>query len=133
MKLISILSAVLMMGGCINHSSHFEDCLDSEKGIILSCVRCGCMEDLLKEYVRKYGFSLLPVYTDSNCLERQSILKRSTQLSQSKLDSLYKENYNIILFRKNSGTIQYRVINTDEVLLFNKIREEFFSSTLRTR
>jgi len=96
------------------------------KGIILSCIRCGCMEVLLTEYVHKYGFNTLPLYTDTNCLPAASILKRCNYLSQQKLDSLYEQNYNIILFKKRSGKMYYRVMNTNEVMSFKKIKEGFF-------
>src|SRR5882724_8255172 len=109
MKLMSFLAAILIIRSCSDHSNQLGNCLHSEKGIILSCVRCGCMEELLGEYIGRYGFSLIPVYTDTNCLAGQNILKRSIQLSQSKLDSIYRDNYNIILFRKNSERIQFRV------------------------
>lgn len=125
MRHISFLILVTLVI-CCNQINPVEESLHAEKGIILSCVRCGCMEKLLEEYVTKYGFSVLPVYTDTNCLERSSVLKNSIHLSQSKLDSLYQENYNIILFKKKLGKIEYRVINTDELLLFKKTREEFF-------
>src|SRR5215831_1363765 len=100
--------------------------MPTDRGIILSCIRCGCMEDLMTRYVNSNGFGLIPVYTDTNCLPKNSVLKKSIHLSQSRIDSLLKENYNVIFFKKLPGLMYYRVLNTEEVLSFRKIYEQFF-------
>lgn len=117
--IISILS-------CHRRSALEDNLLVSNKGIIISCIRCSCMVEVLNTYFKTpLKDDEIKMYGDQNCFPEIAGLNY-IRLSQRQLDSLYKSNFNIVLFKKERNSVSYRVIQTNEAVLFQKISNEFF-------
>jgi hypothetical protein len=131
-KLYTIFIVAILFLGCqskrLNINSDFiKDKLGENPQIYISCIRCQCVIDelikikhdlpqLLTNYV---------IYADTTCLnnsELSSIVKHSSQYT---LDSIYDENYNIMLFKKNSSSIKSQLIKTEQSENLSKILKEF--------
>jgi hypothetical protein len=98
--------------------------MNEKNAIILSCVRCDCMESVLSEYFQN-GKYKISVFADSTCINEE--LKNNIRhINQSTLDSLYLENYNILLVTKRNDKFKFRVVETSEANKFMKIVNDFF-------
>lgn len=85
------------------------------RGIIISCIRCGCIDEFISsESFRRYKKDI-PVVIDSTCKRTLTELP-STHLSQILLDSIYEKNYNMIFFSFDSKTnsLKFKLIKTDD-------------------
>lgn len=65
------------------------------------------------------------IYSDTTCLNHIELLALVKHSSQRTLDSIYDENYNIMLFKKNGSTIKSQLIKTEQSENLSKILMEF--------
>jgi hypothetical protein len=97
--------------------------VDTDRGIIISCFRCSCIDNFMKEFIQQQ--ISIPVYSDTNCF-KQNVLQIH-YLPQKITDSIYDRNYNAILFKKlSNGNFECRILTTDESKKFGEIGENFF-------
>jgi hypothetical protein len=100
--------------------------IPTQKSILLSCYRCGCVTSALQ------SFAAIPdpkreitIYADSACgMDNRGI--PFTQLSQRIIDSIYLRNYNAILVYQKGKDIRWRLLTTDESEDFLNITRKFF-------
>jgi uncharacterized C2H2 Zn-finger protein len=102
----------------------FDTYIKEDNAIILSCTRCHCVIDFLKDYSR-LSKNKIPIYTDTNCASTKEI-KHFSFISQNAIDSIYERNYNILLVRKENEKLTSRLLKTEESNSFEKIIDEFF-------
>lgn len=69
--------------------------LATDKGVIVSCYRCTCIDRFMDQFVKK-GIDI-PVYGDTSCLKQRPL--NFYLISQKLIDTLYQRNYNAILFK----------------------------------
>ncbi len=119
-------SFIISILGCHRKSTLEDNLPVSSKGIIISCIRCGCMVEVLNNYLKMpLNDNEIKIYGDQNCFPEIAGLN-FIRLSQRQMDSLYKSNFNIVLFKKERNSINYRVIQTNEALMFQEIAKEYF-------
>jgi hypothetical protein len=100
---------------------------NSDKIIILSCVRCGCFIDIMnklsfqdREYLINISFA-----TDTSCNKINFPLQ---VIPQRFIDSISMDIYNIILLKKiKSGEYKMKVIETKESDNFIQIAKNYFN------
>lgn len=100
--------------------------IKEDEAIILSCTRCHCVIDFLKDYSR-LSKNNISIYADTNCNSRTEI-KSLKFLSQGAIDSMYERNYNILLLRKKDEKLVTKLLKTEESEQFEKIIDKFFKS-----
>ena len=104
----------------------FNYYINSNKAIVLSCIKCGCIMDFVKnksqDFVAKYGVKL---YADFSCNDKSDI-NGFLNIQQNIIDSIYDRNYNLLLFRKVNDRVQMRVLRTEESEHFYEIASDFF-------
>jgi hypothetical protein len=105
----------------------FTDKLGDRPAIYFSCIRCGCMVDALNE-LHQYDPKLLAkfdFYADTACIRQlrfKATVRHSPQLF---LDSVYDENYSVMVFRRRADSIEARLIKTEEVMQMQGILEGY--------
>jgi hypothetical protein len=98
---------------------------NAERGIIVSCIRCKCVDEVLQNnYKGLIAFSIT-VYVDKKCRPNINELPFS-DLSQEQIDSIYSRNYNMILFDISKGKQKYYLLKTEESGNFKEIFYKFF-------
>jgi hypothetical protein len=104
-----------------------KDKLGNKPAIFFSCVRCGCMVSELNEIYKKDSifFDKFIFYADTSCINEISFKKKIIHSPQSFLDSIYDENYSVILFKRNGNHIDTRLIKTDEAEKMKSILSEY--------
>lgn len=128
MKLNSLifLAAVFTITlSCNSQTPETTNLLISAKGIIVSCTRCGCMDDVLKKYFESGPHQEIKVYGDESCFPSLPSSKY-VRITQRQMDSLYKSNFNLVLFKKKGRKVIYRVIQTAEAPNFEIIAQKYF-------
>ena len=104
----------------------FSQYINSNKAIVVSCIRCECIMDFVKnrskEFSDKYGVKM---YADSSCHDKEDITG-FLNIQQNVIDSIYERNYNLILFKKVNGKVQMRVLKTEESKHYYEISNNFF-------
>ena len=120
--LASVFSITL---SCNSQTSETTNLLVSEKGIIVSCTRCGCMDDVLKKYLESRSNQEIRIYGDESCFPTLQSAEY-IRITQRQMDSLYKSNFNLVLFKKKGKKVNYRVIQTDEAPNFERIAQKYF-------
>jgi hypothetical protein len=105
----------------------FTDKLGNRPAIYFSCIRCGCMVDALNEINRGYPKLLakFDFYADTACIRQlrfKATVRHSPQLF---LDSVYDENYSVMVFRRQADSIEARLIKTEEVMQMKDILERY--------
>lgn len=127
-----VLSLIFLttMGACndnvgINKIVFLEH-IKSEKSIILSCTHCSCVTSFLNsiDFYNDKSNSII-IYADSNCIGTQNKFQYK-QLNQSVIDSIFENNYNIILFKKAGRKINKILLKTEQSNDFNSIFKKFF-------
>jgi hypothetical protein len=99
--------------------------ISTDSGVVISCFRCSCIDNLMAEYVTQ-GVTI-PVYADTNCFQLRPI--HFFCLSQKLIDSLSQRNYNAILFKKTlDSKYKFEILKTDDSKKFGKIIRNFFTS-----
>jgi hypothetical protein len=90
--------------------------LGDKPAIFFSCVRCGCMVAELNKiyYNDPHFFDKFTFYADSNCVKQVIFKKLIVHSPQAFLDSVYDENYSVIVFKKTGNDIDTRLIKTEE-------------------
>ncbi len=90
--------------------------LSDKPTIFFSCVRCGCMVTELNNIYHDDPnfFDKFTFYADTNCIKEVIFKKLITHSPQSFLDSVYDENYSVIVFKKTGNGIDTRLIKTEE-------------------
>jgi ribonuclease HI len=98
----------------------------SDKGIIISCTRCSCINEDLKDYlVKGKDANNITIYGDSNCV-RKILLTHANHIKQSTIDSIYESNYNLMLYKKRGSSVKFKLIKTEESENLVKIADSFF-------
>ncbi len=90
--------------------------IGDKTAIFFSCVRCGCMVvELNKIYHNDpHFFDKFTFYADTGCVKEIAFKKLIVHSPQSFLDSVYDENYSVIVFKKTGAAIDTRLIKTEE-------------------
>ncbi len=104
-----------------------ESKIGAKPAIFLSCTRCGCIVEELNKINFSDPESLLKfdIYADSNCIKDVGFKKILKYSPQSFLDSVYEENYSIILFKKGKNNIKMHLVKTEESKNMKQILDEF--------
>ena len=137
LKSKSLISIIIFLSSCHNDKKSSEKIYVEEKKLLeimkekpvifLSCTRCGCMiEELEKIY--KSNPTLLNKFdflTDTTCLDYSLFREIVRHTPQNKLDSIYKENYNVLLFKNDADSIKYTLIETKNSSRMEKILIDF--------
>lgn len=81
----------------------------ADKVIIVSCYRCACIDEELNE-IFATDSNLIKDYTilaDTNCYKKSQRKFDVSFIAQAAIDSLYQENYNLLIFNptKNGGKV----------------------------
>jgi hypothetical protein len=89
--------------------------LDDKPAVFFSCVRCGCMVAELNKiyYNDPHFFDKFTFYADSNCVKEVIFKKLIVHSPQAFLDSVYDENYSVVIFKKTGNDIDTRLIKTE--------------------
>ena len=66
--------------------------LVSTKGILVSCTKCGCMDDVLKTYLSNTTLGDIKVYGDQECFPDVPSLE-FINLSQQQIDSIKNKTH----------------------------------------
>jgi hypothetical protein len=105
----------------------FAQKLHSQPALYLSCVRCDCMVDELNSLYRRKPQLLrrFTFFADTHCIKRLDFKHGITHSPQLFLDSVYDENYGVLVFRRQADTIEGRLIKTEEVLDMGRILEGY--------
>ena len=95
--------------------------------LFIACVRCGCMIDALNKIFKKDSTLLgkFVIYADTSCIRNIIFRKKVNHSSQTLLDSVYDENYSVILFKKQNNSIKHYLIKTEESTKMSKILADF--------
>jgi len=99
-------------------SQHKADSLLAHynKGMIVSCFRCGCIDEYLTpREIKQITEHKILLLTDTNCLI-PSLQNHAIHFPQKNLDSLWEMNYNVLLFSRKDGQLQYDLLKTGEHL-----------------
>jgi hypothetical protein len=90
--------------------------LGDKPAIFFSCVRCDCMVAELNKiyYNDPHFFDKFTFYADSSCVKKVIFKKLIVHSPQAFLDSVYDENYSVIVFKKTGNDIDTRLIKTEE-------------------
>jgi hypothetical protein len=90
--------------------------LSDKPAIFFSCVRCGCMVTELNKIYNNdpQFFDKFTFYADTGCIKQISFKKLIVHSPQAFLDSVYDENYSVIVFKKMGNDIDTRLIKTEE-------------------
>jgi hypothetical protein len=90
--------------------------LGDKPAIFFSCVRCGCMVvELNKIYhTNPHFFDKFTFYADTTCIKEIIFKKRVVHSPQAFLDSVYDENYSVMVFKKSGNDVSTRLIKTEE-------------------
>ncbi len=107
-------------------SSIFGKRISSKIGLITSCIRCSCIDDIISsnEFITLFS-DKIPIYADSNCFKPKGNQK-VIHISQSLVDSVYEKNFNLILFKYEKDKLMVRILKTKEADKFGKIFIQFF-------
>ena len=98
---------------------------EHDKILILSCVRCGCFIDAIKDAYKKDSIFLKTIYlaTDTNCTKLKFTFNH---LSQNQIDSISDDLYNVVLLKKTESGYQVREIETKESPKILEIIKAYF-------
>lgn len=97
---------------------------------LISCLRCSCFNTRLKE-LKPEELDALKDYVwiaDTNCTKLPYPVQH---MDQKKLDALSPEIYNIVLMKKTSGTVETRLISTEENEELVTISKDFLKGKSR--
>jgi hypothetical protein len=96
-----------------------------EKIALVSCIRCGCFVKMLNNLTSQEKTALQDVVflSDTTC---NKINYPSLHITQSAIDSISQDLYNIVLFRKTNEGYDVRLIETEESKDFTRICTDFF-------
>ncbi len=85
-----------------------------ERGIIISCTRCSCVDEYFTdENLKQILSKKITVLCDTSCLD-MSKQKYVIHYSQLSLDSLWEMNYNVILFKKKENYYGFLNLKTGD-------------------
>jgi hypothetical protein len=90
---------------------------DNKPLLFISCLRCSCFNNVLNTLYKKTPELLqrFTIYADSSCSGVFLFNSIIHHQPQSYLDSLFEENYNLVVIKKdNSGSYFTRLIETAE-------------------
>lgn len=132
MKLISaIISILLLITTCKAkikfNQAFFDKKISADKGVIISCVKCDCVDETLNKARMKGELGkTFQVYADPKCTtDLQGI--PTIDISAQTLDSMSREFFNIVLFRRTkTGSVDFRILETKEMTDFDSIATLFF-------
>jgi hypothetical protein len=93
--------------------------------IVLSCVRCRCFVDALNNAWKTDSDYLksVAVYADTTCTKLVFPVKH---ISQSNIDNLSSDLYNVILLKKTDNKYDFRIVQTKENHRFINLYTQFF-------
>lgn len=83
--------------------------------LILSCIRCGCFVDLFKSNNPKVNDALknYDIFSDSTCSSHTIFKQKVNHISSKIIDSIYEENYNVIIIKKKNERYIAKLIETE--------------------
>jgi hypothetical protein len=96
---------------------------NGKKKIIVSCNKCGCVNDLLKDFTNKAIRNEYQIIADTNCLKSFKVDK---SITQKQLDEISLDFYNITLIKKVNGKYFFRNIDAKEVEKYLDIFNTFY-------
>jgi hypothetical protein len=117
MKSINILMTVFFFSCKGNHSdaSRLNALIhdDSPRKIVISCIRCGCVDDELNRVFEKEPGKLgrYKIYGDTSCRGRINAAIEIHDIRQPLLDSMMPDFYNILLIKDAKG----KMVQTEEM------------------
>ena len=121
MKLISVLFLFTVSCSSSKKEAHdftgFYPWVQEKNAIVISCVHCGCIiDDLNRVYTESPStLSSYNIYGDTLCLQKALFAKIVKHKSQSELDSISTDLFNMLVIKKNnSGKIDTRLVISDE-------------------
>jgi hypothetical protein len=117
MKLINLISVILLMASCTagDRYQQFRPLFEqypSQNVILLSCIRCGCIDDEIKNLLKNQNPDIekCVFLGDSTCFRNLFPGKKLIHIPQSKIDSLSVDFYNLLIYNKG----QIRMVKTEE-------------------
>ncbi len=95
--------------------------------LIMSCIKCGCFIDVINDFEIKNPtlFNSYAFLTDKTCVSGLKNVERFQQLNKATLDSLFEENYNVILVKRKNNDFESLLIETEGSKKFEKILLDF--------
>lgn len=95
-----------------------------EQGMLVSCIRCGCFNSVMQDFVRneRKAYKNLYIATDTSCGQ----LETAIYVSQQGIDRLSEDFYNVILFKRSGDNVTCRIVETRESKRFSSICKAFF-------
>lgn len=115
MKFVSLSIIVMLLGCQRNPYQNFIPLLQKAptgKVMLISCVRCNCIIEDLNRLIAS-GSTALNGYTimgDTNCLKNLSRTNQRLHVSQSSIDSISMDIYNMLI--SNGRTI--KLVRTED-------------------
>lgn len=109
----------------ISNNQNAND-LKSEKGLIISCYRCGCLDTQISKYAKLIkSKSEIKIYADTNCFSSLP-MEYINFIPQNKIDLIYKNNFNVVLFKFAKNRYQFKVIQTTDAISLTTIADSYF-------
>jgi hypothetical protein len=135
MRLCSIIIVVTLFScrssitnRAIDIDESFIGSVYNDKPILLiSCIKCGCFIDILSKPTNELTniLSKYEIYADSACTDKKILPFHIRHIPQLKIDSIFSENYNLIIVNKSENTFRARLIETDGSSKLDKILSTF--------
>jgi hypothetical protein len=94
----------------------------AEQGILVSCAKCSCFLPVMDSYMKQAAHRNMFIGADSNCTR----MRFPNHVSQSGMDEISEDFYNVVLFRKKGNMVQCRVVTTIESSRFEAVCKRFF-------
>jgi hypothetical protein len=95
--------------------------------LLISCVKCGCFLDILSKPSDALVSTLsrYEILADSNCISKSKLPVQVGYISQTKIDNLFEDNYNLIVLSKRDNVFKSKLIETEGSPYLNKILSAF--------
>lgn len=101
-------------------TSIYNRYIHEDKAIVVSCTRCGCVDDYFK-FNRTSQYKGIKIMGDTNCVPFTKY-----HIQTSALDSIFQANYNVVLFKKKGEQVFYEILKTEDAMKFTKTINSFF-------
>ena len=108
----SFFAVAVLMFSCSNKSKFdfrsFEKIANNKNSLLISCLRCGCVDEEL-EHIYKTNPELLNKYniiSDTTCLPQCTKSLPVTYLSKESQDSLSTDIYNLLIIDVKNKTVE---------------------------
>jgi hypothetical protein len=140
MKLIKVFVCLLLLVSCQHKNKQglttITGKLKNEKTLkypwvkdspilFISCVKCNCIFDELKKIKADPILKEYIILTDTSCNKPYLFDFPLIHIAHNRVDSIYDENYNIVLFKTINSICYYKQISTEESKSLKKYLELF--------